>query len=297
MIPFLRSAALITTLTTALISGCSTTTQPSLTKGIDTILTGFDTPESVIHDSERNMLYVSNVQGAPNEHDGKGFISKVSLDGTMIDTAWVTGLNAPKGMVINQNTLYVSDITTLVAIDIPTSTIVARYPNSGALFLNDLAIDQSGQIYVSDMMGNAIYRLEHDSLTLFLQDPLLDHPNGLHIDGAFLYSASWGTFNGNGFETSIPGTVKKISLTTQEIAVVTQTPFGNLDGLEPASNGAFYTNDYFSGTVYEVSTTGDTTSLFSINTVGADFEFIPERNQFIIPMMMENSLRFISYIK
>ncbi|MGL1934238.1 MAG: hypothetical protein OCD01_04440 [Fibrobacterales bacterium] len=295
MIPFIRSAALITTLTTALISGCSTTTQPTLAQGIDTTLTGFDTPESVIHDSERNLLYVSNVQGAPNEHDGQGFISKVSLDGTMIDTTWVTGLNAPKGMVINQNTLYVSDITALVAIDIPTGAIIARYPNSNALFLNDLAIDQSGQIYVSDMMGNALYRLEQDSLTLFIQDPLLDHPNGLYIEGETLVTASWGTFSGNGFETSIPGSIIKISLTTQEITAVTQTPLGNLDGLEPASNGALYTNDYFSGTVYEVSVTGDTTSLFSINTVGADFEYIPERDQFIIPMMMDNSIRFIPH--
>ena len=39
------------------------------------------TPESVLIDRERNVLYVSNVNLNPWEKDGNGFISKMDMDG------------------------------------------------------------------------------------------------------------------------------------------------------------------------------------------------------------------------
>src|ERR671923_3095914 len=77
------------------------------------------TPESVIYEPNENVLFVSNVDGAPDRKDKQGFISKVSpLNGSVIELNWVIGLDAPKGMAITNNTdntlLYVSDITDLV---------------------------------------------------------------------------------------------------------------------------------------------------------------------------------------
>ena len=70
-------------------------------------LSGFKAPESVLLDSQRNVLYVSNVAGEANAKDGVGFISKVSPDGKMIEAEWVKGLNAPKGLVMDGDKLYV----------------------------------------------------------------------------------------------------------------------------------------------------------------------------------------------
>jgi hypothetical protein len=40
---------------------------------------------------------LSNIDGKPDEKDGRGFISKISpVNGTIIELNWVTGLNAPK---------------------------------------------------------------------------------------------------------------------------------------------------------------------------------------------------------
>src|SRR5690606_23876579 len=87
----------------------------------DTLLT---TNESVIYDKKRNILYVSNIAGKPDSLDGNGFISKVDLMGKITDTMWVEGLDAPKGMGIIEDTLYVTDIDDVVKINIETGEIL-----------------------------------------------------------------------------------------------------------------------------------------------------------------------------
>src|SRR5687768_3860280 len=69
------------------------------------------TPESVLPDIKKGVLYVSLIDGAPWEKDGKGGIAKVDLNGKITDGYWVSGLSAPKGMAIVGNKLYVADIT------------------------------------------------------------------------------------------------------------------------------------------------------------------------------------------
>ena len=54
---------------------------------------------------------------APTAKDGEGWISKLSPKGEVLEAKWVTGLNAPKGMRVQGDTLWVSDIDELVAIN------------------------------------------------------------------------------------------------------------------------------------------------------------------------------------
>ena len=91
-------------------------------------------PESVLYDESKNILYVSNINGKSTEKNGRGFISKVSLDGKIEVLKWATGLHAPKGSAIYKNKLYISDIDHLIEIDINTGKIVAKYPATGASF-------------------------------------------------------------------------------------------------------------------------------------------------------------------
>src|SRR5690606_30448945 len=77
---------------------------------------GFNRPESVIFDNARNVLYVSNV--GEDEEAGQGYISRLTHDGEVTEAQWVTGLKGPKGMAVNDDRLYVSDVDRLVAIDI-----------------------------------------------------------------------------------------------------------------------------------------------------------------------------------
>ena len=70
----------------------------------------FELPESVIYDSKNDVLYVSNITDHPFNKDGTGYISKIGLDGNVIEKKWVDKLNAPKGLTIsNDCLLYTSD--------------------------------------------------------------------------------------------------------------------------------------------------------------------------------------------
>ena len=120
-------------------------------------------PESVAYAPKQNVLFVSNVNGKPDQKDQNGFISKVSpSNGSIIELNWVTGLDAPKGIAIsNDNSkLYVSDITDLIEIDIANGKIIKRYNAPGSAFLNDVVSDNQGNIYVSDTGINTIYKLD-----------------------------------------------------------------------------------------------------------------------------------------
>src|SRR5919112_4452154 len=97
-------------------------------------------PESVAYDSNKSILYVSNIDGKPDDKDHKGFISKLSpTNGSIIDLNWITNLNAPKGIDLDNSTgkLYVSDVSELVEIDSSNGKIVSYYPASENSSLND----------------------------------------------------------------------------------------------------------------------------------------------------------------
>ena len=123
-------------------------------------------PESVAYESKQHVLFVSNMNGQPDQKDQNGFISKVSpSNGSIIELNWITALNAPKGIAISNDnsTLYVADITDLVQIDIDSGKIIKRFNAPGSSFLNDVVADNQGNIYVSDTDTNTIYKLRYES--------------------------------------------------------------------------------------------------------------------------------------
>ena len=144
-------------------------------------------PESILYDESRNILYVSNINGKSAEKNGKGFISKVSLDGRIEVLKWATGLNAPKGSAIYKENLYVSDIDHLIQIDLKTGKIIAKYPATGAKFLNDVATDSMGNVYVTDMSSenSVIYMLRHGTMTVWMKGDEISRPKDEKI---LLYS-------------------------------------------------------------------------------------------------------------
>src|SRR5687767_3656022 len=87
---------------------------------------GFENPESAFVDFGSGAIYVSNVAGAPPEKDGKGWISKLDLQGTLVAVKWVQGFNAPKGLRALGGKLWVADIDEVVSIDIPTAKVDRR---------------------------------------------------------------------------------------------------------------------------------------------------------------------------
>jgi DNA-binding beta-propeller fold protein YncE len=144
-----------------------------------TSLTPGSHPESVYYDKAQKVLYVSNIVGGGTDIDGNGYIARMSLYGQVLPGPLVTGLNGPKGMVMSGRTLWVSDINRLVEVD--TRTGAKRfYDAPGSVFLNDTAVDDDGNVYVSDIATRKIWRLKNGQMAEWVNTPL--NPNGLLFD-------------------------------------------------------------------------------------------------------------------
>lgn len=245
-------------------------------------------PESVSHDPKRDVLYVSNVSGEPPAKDGQGFISRVSPDGKILDLKWVEGMNAPKGMAIHNDKLYTADIDTLVEIDLNSGKITNRYPAPAAKFLNDVTADQAGNVYVSDMADNTIYRLSDGRFQVWLKDNTLESPNGLYAEGDHLVVGAWGVM-GEGFSTKVPGHLKRVDLKTKAVSSIGGQPVGNLDGVE-AADGGYFVTDWMEGKLLYVSSEGKATTLQTLKQGSADLGYVKEKKLLVIPMMNDNKL-------
>ena len=120
---------------------------------------GFKAPESVRYDSARDVFYVSNINGGPLAKDDNGFISRMKPDGSIDSLELIAGgrdgvtLNAPKGLALIGDTLWVTDIDAVRAFNIRTGATVATVDLSSfhALFLNDICVGGDGALYVTDM--------------------------------------------------------------------------------------------------------------------------------------------------
>jgi hypothetical protein len=269
----------------------------------------FKTPESVIYEPNENVLFVSSIDGAPDGKDKQGFISKVSpLNGSIIELNWVTSLDAPKGMAVVNNTnnslLYVSDITDLVEVDVNSGKIINRYNAPGSGFLNDVASDNQGHVYVSDTVTNTIYRLDtknlgnksnnnnNASLQVWLQTPELNGPNGLYVDDTNnrLIVVSFGAFSNPG------GSIRVVDLQNRTMSSLgeegTAVPIGGLDGVEADSTGRYYyVTDNPAGKLYVVNSNGTGYETLDLQKQGtADLGTILDQNMIIIPMMQQNKL-------
>lgn len=251
---------------------------------------GLEAPESALPVKAENLIYVSNVNGNPGDKDGNGYISKVSLDGKMIAQKWVTGLDAPKGLALADGKLYAADIDKLVEIDIKTGAIVTRYEAKDAKFLNDVAADSMGHVYVSDMMTNTIWRLTDRKLEVWLKDDALINPNGLTVDGNALIVAAWGVM-ADDFSTKVPGHLLSVSLSDKKVVNLGNgKPVGNLDGLEIFDKDSFIVTDWVAGLLFQIGRDGESKVLMPLAPGSADLAYISGDKLAIVPMMKDGKL-------
>lgn len=236
------------------------------------------TPESVLYvlDKKDTYLFVSLIDGEGNVADGKGGITKLSTEGEVIDAEWITGLNAPKGMAIYNHLLYVADLTEVVVIDIKKQSIVKKIPIADSVFLNDVTINSSGIVFVSDTRTNKVHRIEGDVASVYLEN--IANANGLKVFGSNLIV-------GAGKELLLVGADKKPLVMAKGFAQ-------NIDGIEMTERGEFIVSCW-TGLVYYVYSNGKLEQLIDsqaekINT--ADIGFDPNTRQVFIPNFFKNTV-------
>lgn len=180
--------------------------------------TGLEQPESALFDAANSRIIVSNIVGNPGEADGNGYLSVLSLDGKTLTRRWADGMDAPKGMAISGGKLYVADITKVRVVDLASGKLVASIAVPNAVFLNDMTSDQSGKVYVTDMLADTIYRVDGDRPDLFVKDALLAAPNGVFADGDRLIVASWGKGIRPDFSTAEPGGLLSVDIASKLVS-------------------------------------------------------------------------------
>ena len=249
----------------------------------------FKMPESVLLDKTRQKIYVSNVNAGPLSEDGNGSIGVISADGKSHQVEWVAGLDSPKGLAQQGNYLYVADVKTLVVINVDTGKISARYPVPDAGVLNGLAFDEQGALYVSDWLGNKIYKLENQELKVWLDTAELESPNGLVVNDGYLYVASWGQNPQPDFSTKSSGLLKRISLTTKKIEDFRgESTWMNLDGLHRTAEGWLAT-DFMKGELLTLTADGKIkNSLALAGPSAADFWLVEDQELLLVPYLMTN---------
>jgi hypothetical protein len=246
----------------------------------DTTLT---TCESVIYDAKREAIYVACINGDPSKKDGNGFIAKLNIEGTTETLKWATGLDAPKGMGIIGDKLYVTDVDNLVEIDIIKGKVGKKYPIKAAKFLNDITTSGTA-VFFTDMTGNKIHQFTpaDGKFTVLSADTALSQPNGLYYDSAAnaLYFATFGDQR-----------FKKFDLASQKAQNLTEG-IEQGDGVVSLGNGGFLVSSW-GGRVRYISP--DHKAIEVLNTIAggesaADIWFIPERNLLLIPTFFKNKV-------
>lgn len=194
-------------------------------------IAGLANPESVALSNDGTFLYVTNVNGEGDAEDGNGFISRVSLEGEMLEREFATGLDAPKGIMVGGDALYVADINELVVLDAATGAIRRRVPIPGAVFLNDLTFAADGQVLMADSATQRIYGVRSDAAEIWLEHELLDSINGFLPEEDRL------------LVTTMAGRLLAIDYESRAISVLAEG-LGNADGVAALGEGRYLVSEW-----------------------------------------------------
>ena len=216
----------------------------SLRVSSDQTVGGFVFPESCGYDAKGKALYVGNFGGAkldPAAKDGLGYISKVGLDGKVIEQKVFPpkgseAMNKPKGIWIAGDRLWVTDIDAVWIFDLR-SKKGRRLALPGVGFANDPAV-MGKALYISDNRNDKLVKVEPADFLNAKKDPSVTevvagtgiNPNGVYPSRlGMLYMAGFvAPDKPRGiYALGVSGQVKQIS-----------DPIGRLDGLYEMRDGS-----------------------------------------------------------
>jgi sugar lactone lactonase YvrE len=266
-------------------------------------LEGFKTPESVRWDPEQGVWFVSNINGNPSIKDNNGFISRLKADGSVDSLHFISAgrggvtLNAPKGLAVIGDTLWVADIDAVRGFNRKTGALVANVDaGHQAKFLNDVAASPDGTVYITDTGiqfdpkggmthpgPDRIFALKGRKLTVAAEGDWLERPNGITWDqanGRFLLAP----FGGPHIDGWKPGVAKVDTVGTGP---------GGQDGIEILPDGRVLITSWADSTVFTLNA-GVTTKLITGVPSPADIGLDPARGWVAVPVFTGDRVEFWS---
>ena len=263
---------------------------------------GMKTPESVRYDPELDVFYISNVNGDASAHDGNGFIAVVRSDSTGAATKiLVQGgkngakLDAPKGLALVGDTLWVADIDHVRAFNRRSGAPIADIDLSKekATFLNDVVVDGSGTVYVTDTgisldkngkMSHPgvdrIFKIKGRTAVGISADSL-DWPNGI----------AWDSTSGRFIIAPAGGKALRTWKDGDRAATTLVNGPGDYDGIEVLADGRILVSSWADSAVHVVEN-GAMTTLVPNVSGAADIGVDTKRNIVAIPRFNDNKVDY-----
>lgn len=292
-------AAVTAAFVIALTAGAGPLSAGELTVVSDTTVTGFTYPESVAYDANAKVLYVSEFGSElkPTLADGAGRISKVSLDGTIIEQGFLPAagqtLNKPKGVWVAGDRLWTTDIDSAWVFD--TTTRKGRKVDlPGIKFANDLTVI-GNILYVTDNRGDQLYSVEPADFLDLAGEPTVTlvwsgkeiNPNGVApaADGSLLLVGFGAKDTPRGIHVMAPG--------GEPVAL--SEGIGRLDGVYQMADGSLLITNWNSGSLGVWNAASGVTILASGFKGPADFAVIPNADGLlvVVPDLVKSELRLI----
>lgn len=247
----------------------------------------FASPESVV--ASDDYIFVSNVgtKLEPLNKDNDGFINIISKKDNKIET-FAKNLNAPKGMKIIDDILYVVDIDTVYGFDINTQKEVFNLAIKDAVFLNAIESIDNNTLLVSDTGTYKIYKVDLNGgkYSNYLNiDKAYGGPNGLLIDKDYLYVVGYDPNEKDG------GAILKIKLSDKSIEKLSDN-LEQFDGIVKINQDIFITSwgKELKGYIYKLSN-NKLEKLDLRDLKGpADMFYDESSKTLLIPEMANNSL-------
>jgi sugar lactone lactonase YvrE len=239
-------------------------------------------PESIVYDDVRNVIYASNVNVTPgangNDTIFDEYITKLDMDGKILNLKWIENVNRPAGIIIYNGKLIAAERHGLAIINIEKGIIEKRIPIKNAGFPNDVTVDENGVFYVTDSNKKCVYKVENDSVEIFVDREDVALPNGILYDNGKLIIG----VNGDNY-------LKSIDITTKEIKNIASLGKGTIDGIKKF--GEDWLVSHVEGTLYLVSKDGNVKVLSDRSKEKfycADFEFIESKHLILSPVLNRN---------
>jgi sugar lactone lactonase YvrE len=265
----------------------------------------FRSPESARYDPDQDVWFVSNIAGFGSDKDGRGYIVRIQagkLDSTSIFA--ISGrngvrLDAPKGMAIQGDTLWVADIDVVRGFNrhtgAPVGTIDLRAQN--VTLLNDIALAPDGTLRVTDsgiLMtekgvlrpgGDKIFSIGRGRRVMELQSGLkLGEPNGITWDSA---GKRWIVVGFRRFNARVDAYAPDFSRST----TIYSKDGGEFDGVEILPSGAVVYMSWTDSSVHAVINREDR-KLVRFVPEPADIGYDTKRGILAIPLAMMDHVAF-----
>jgi len=249
-------------------------------------------PAGVVYDSAHKELFVAQIGGEGDKKDGDGVISRFDIKGQLLELSWIEGLDAPKGLAISGQSLWCTDIDSIVEVDLGTAKTRRRVAIDGAKFLTGITVDANGALYAGDMLTSRIYRIAQGRVTVFAEGRELESPGALVFDSGRLIVAGWGYTTD--YTTTEAGSIFAVDLKSRQKSAFASTARGNWLGLCSDGDSGFWASDFGTGAVYSIDDAGRSTKELQLPPGIAGLVSVPEQKLLVVSNTREN--RVVGYV-